>query len=67
LPSLSNEGAHTGDFRDRNQLDRNTPMFVLIVEGLGIRSILCTDYRPKGANLASFGLQNGEGVIYETR
>ena len=36
----------------------NTPMFVRIAEGLGIQSILHTDYRSTCANLASFGLQN---------
>jgi putative hydrolase of the HAD superfamily len=36
----------------------NTPMFVKIAEGLGIRSILHTDYRSTCAKLASFGLQN---------
>jgi len=45
----------------------NTPMFVQIAEGLGIRSILHTDYRSSRAKLASFGLQNDEGVIHETR
>jgi len=44
----------------------NTPMFVQIAEGLGIRSILHTDYRATRAKLASFGLQNDEGVIHET-
>ena len=43
----------------------NTPMFVDIAEGLGIRSILHTDYRSTCAKLASFGLRNGEGVIHE--
>jgi len=38
----------------------NTPMFVQIAEGLGIRSILHTDYRSTCAKLASFGLQNDE-------
>jgi len=41
----------------------NTPMFVQIAEGLVIRSILHTDYRTTCAKLASFGLQNDEGVI----
>lgn len=36
----------------------NTPMFVWIAEGLGIRSILHTDYRSTRANLASFGLKD---------
>lgn len=36
----------------------NTPMFVQIAEGLGIRSILHTDYRSTSAKLASFGLQS---------
>jgi putative hydrolase of the HAD superfamily len=44
----------------------NTPMFVQIAEGLGIRSILHTDYRSTCARLAAFGLQNDEGVIHET-
>ena len=38
----------------------NTPMFVQIADGLGIRSILHTDYRSTCAQLASFGLQNIE-------
>ncbi len=44
----------------------NTPMFVQIAEGLGIRSILHTDYKSTCAKLASFGLQNDGGVIHET-
>ncbi|MGA3193778.1 MAG: HAD family phosphatase [Terriglobales bacterium] len=35
----------------------NTPMFVEIAEGLGIRSILHTGYKSTCAGLASFGLQ----------
>ena len=35
----------------------NAPMFVQIAEGLGIRSILHTDYKSTCAKLASFGLQ----------
>ena len=45
----------------------NTPMFVQVAEGLGIRSILHTDYVSTCAKLASFGLLNDEGVIHETR
>src|SRR5664280_2159836 len=41
----------------------NTPMFVQIAEGMGIRSIVHTDYRSNCARLASLGLQIGEGVI----
>jgi putative hydrolase of the HAD superfamily len=41
----------------------NTPMFVQVAEGLGIRSILHTDYRSTCAKLASLGLQNDEGSI----
>jgi putative hydrolase of the HAD superfamily len=37
----------------------NTPMFVQVAEGLGIRSILHTDYSSTCAKLASLGLQNG--------
>jgi putative hydrolase of the HAD superfamily len=44
----------------------NTPMFVQIAEGLGIRSILHTDYRSTCAKLAAFGLRK-EGAPYETR
>jgi putative hydrolase of the HAD superfamily len=43
----------------------NTPMFVQIAEGLGIRSILHTDYKSTREKLASFGLQS-EGAIHET-
>jgi putative hydrolase of the HAD superfamily len=45
----------------------NTPMFVQIAEGLGIRSILHTDYESTRAKLASFGLRHDDGVIHETR
>jgi len=34
----------------------NTPMFVQVAEGLGIQSILHTDYKSTCARLASFGL-----------
>jgi putative hydrolase of the HAD superfamily len=44
----------------------NTPMFVQIAEGLGMRSILHTDYGSTCAKLASFGLLNDEGVMHET-
>ena len=44
----------------------NTPMFVQVAEGLGIRSVLHTDYRSTCAELASFGLRNDEGVVHET-
>lgn len=45
----------------------NTPLFVEIAEGLGIRGILHTDYKSTRAELAAFGLQNGESVTHETR
>ena len=45
----------------------NTRMFVQVAEGLGIRSILHTDYASTRAKLASFGLTNDNGVIHETR
>jgi putative hydrolase of the HAD superfamily len=44
----------------------NTPMFVQVAEGLGIQSILHTDYKSTCAKLASFGLQNDEKVTHET-
>jgi putative hydrolase of the HAD superfamily len=45
----------------------NTPMFVQIAEGLGIRSILHTDYKSTCKKLSSFGLLNDAGAIHETR
>jgi putative hydrolase of the HAD superfamily len=36
----------------------NTPMFVQVAEGLGIRGILHTDYTSTCAKLAAFGLRN---------
>jgi putative hydrolase of the HAD superfamily len=36
----------------------DTPMFVRVAEGLGIRGILHTDYRSTVAKLTSFGLPN---------
>jgi putative hydrolase of the HAD superfamily len=44
----------------------DTPMFVQVAEGLGIRSILHTDFRSTRAKLASLGLQHDKGVIHET-
>jgi len=38
----------------------NAPMFVQIAEGLGIRSILHTDYKPTCAKLALLGLEVAE-------
>ena len=43
----------------------NTPMFVRIAEGLGIRSVLLTDYESTCVKLASFGLYHDEDVIHE--
>ena len=45
----------------------NTPMFVQIAEGMGIRSVLHVDYRTTCAKLAALGLQNDEGAMHETR
>jgi putative hydrolase of the HAD superfamily len=44
---------------------KNTPMFVEIATGLGIRSVLHTDYRSTCAKLASFGLHGGEEVVHD--
>jgi FMN phosphatase YigB (HAD superfamily) len=44
----------------------NTAMFVQIAEGLGIRSILHTDYKSTCAKLASIGLPYDKGGIDET-
>ena len=38
----------------------NTPMFVQIAKGLGINSILHTEYKSTRAQLASFGLKEGD-------
>lgn len=38
----------------------NTPMFVEIAQGLGIRSILHTDNASTREKLASLGLESGE-------
>ncbi len=40
----------------------NTPMFVQIAEGMGIRSILHTDYKSTCAKLASLGLENADAT-----
>lgn len=39
----------------------NTPLFVELAEGLGIRSVLHTDYASTVGKLASFGLRDVEG------
>ena len=44
----------------------DTPMFVQIAQGLGIRSILHTDYRTTRARLTSFGLQTDDEGTHET-
>ena len=44
----------------------STPMFIQIAEGLGIRSILHTDYKSTCTKLASLGLQNDKRGIHET-
>ena len=44
----------------------NTLMFAQIAEGLGIRSILHTDYRSTCAKLARLGLQHDEGGTHAT-
>jgi putative hydrolase of the HAD superfamily len=36
----------------------NTPMFVEVAQGLGIQSILHTDFRSTRAKLAAFGLRS---------
>ena len=43
----------------------NTPMFVQVAAGLGIRGILHTDCVSTSRELASLGLRNGEGVLHE--
>jgi hypothetical protein len=74
-PALSSSASPTRTFElpwtspnasPSGSLYRKHPMFVQIAEGLGIRSILHTDYSSTCAKLAAFGLQNGEQVIHET-
>lgn len=45
----------------------NTPMFVEIAQGLGMRGIVHTDCKTTRTKLASFGLRNEEGAEHETR
>ncbi|WP_171470599.1 HAD family hydrolase [Frigoriglobus tundricola] len=45
----------------------NTPLFVQIAQGLGIPSVLHTDYQSTCAKLASFGLRTDEGAAHEPR
>jgi putative hydrolase of the HAD superfamily len=45
----------------------NTPMFVQIADGLGMQSILHTDYMSTRAKLAAFGLRGDQGVLREAR
>jgi putative hydrolase of the HAD superfamily len=44
----------------------NTPLFVQVAEGLGIRGLIHTDYVSTCAKLAAYGLNSDEGVIHET-
>lgn len=44
----------------------NTPQFVRVAEGLGIPSVLHTDYQTTRAKLASLGLQSDEGGTHES-
>lgn len=41
----------------------NTPLFVQVAEGLGIHSILHTDFHTTRAALATFGLQDGHDEL----
>ena len=45
----------------------NTPMFVQIAEGLGIRGIVHTDFMSTQAKLALLGLRDDEEAIHEAR
>jgi putative hydrolase of the HAD superfamily len=45
----------------------NTPMFVQIAEGMGIRSILHKNYKSTCAKLASLGLRNHVGGAHESK
>ena len=44
----------------------NTQMFVQIAAGMGMHSLLHTDYTSTCAKLASFGLQQDEGISHAT-
>jgi len=43
----------------------NTPLFVRVAEGLGIRSIVHKDTKSTQAKLAALGLRNDQGDIVE--
>ena len=43
----------------------NTPMFVQVADGLGIQSVLHTDYTSTCPKLTSLGLQDSEGAILD--
>ena len=45
----------------------NTPMFVEVARGLGIRSVLHTDCRSTCAQLASLGLESAEKEVHDAR
>jgi putative hydrolase of the HAD superfamily len=45
----------------------NTPMFVQVAEGLGIKSILHTDYKSTRAHLEAVGLSTRDRVTDEDR
>ena len=45
----------------------NTPMFIQVAEGLGIRSILHTNYKSTSAELSALGLKIIEGVILKRK
>ena len=53
---------HRPDARPADRLYRKHPMFVQIAEGMGIRSILHTDYKSTCTKLASFGLRHRLGT-----
>jgi putative hydrolase of the HAD superfamily len=44
----------------------NTPMFVEVAEGLGIKSILHVGYRSTAARLKSLGLESSERTVRQT-
>ena len=60
--AVTNFNLELGEMEDRHHLTFDT-----YEEGLGIRSVLHTDYRSTGAKLAAFGFPNEEGFVHEIR
>jgi len=67
--AATNFKLNLAEMEDRHHLTFDTyeEGKLTLEEGLGIRSILHKDYSSTCEKLASFGLQNDDGVTHETR